>query len=226
MLKCSTSLWSADLANLGAEIRRVGPYSERFHIDVADGHYVPNLLFFPDQVKALRPHTRLPFEVHLMVTDPMSWIEPFAEAGTDVFIFCHEVSVDLPAALAAVRSRGKQAGVSLRIHEPLALLDPLWPLLDLVTIIGTEVGIKGASMDASIPGKIQTARRLIRERGVGTLVQADGGIRRETVPLLAAAGADFIVPGSLMFKEDPAAIRAWLATLPTPATPPTSRPTG
>src|SRR5438034_3641582 len=74
MLKCSTSLWSADLANLASEMRRVEPYSERFHIDVADGHYVKNLLFFPDQVKALRPHSRLPFEVHLMTTDPMGWI--------------------------------------------------------------------------------------------------------------------------------------------------------
>jgi len=86
MLKCSTSLWSADLSNLGAEIRRVEPCSERFHLDVADGHYVKNLLFFPDQVKALRPHTRVPFEVHLMVTNPLDWIEPFVEAGADGFI--------------------------------------------------------------------------------------------------------------------------------------------
>src|SRR5688500_12570355 len=88
VLKFSTSLWSADLANLAAEIRRVEPYSERFHLDVADGHYVPNLLFFPDLVKALRPHTRLPFEVHLMCTDPGMWIDPFVEAGADGFIFC------------------------------------------------------------------------------------------------------------------------------------------
>src|SRR5438477_5053632 len=90
MLKCSTSLWSADLSNLESEIKRVEPYSERFHLDVADGHYVKNMLFFPDLVKALRPQTKLPFEVHLMVTDPLEWLEPFAEAGADSIIFCFD----------------------------------------------------------------------------------------------------------------------------------------
>lgn len=216
MIQCSTSLWSADLANLGAEIRRVEPYSERFHLDVADGHYVPTLLFFPDQVKALRAHTRRPFEVHLMVTDPEAWIEPFAEAGADVFIFCLDSLTDAAATLRRVRDLGRQAGVSLRIQEPLSTLDAVWPFLDIVTIIGTEVGIKGASMDVSIPDKIRAARGEVRTRGLRTVIQADGGIRRETVPRLAAAGADFIVPGSLMFKEDPATMRAWLATLPGP----------
>ena len=90
MLKCSTSLWSADLANLAAEIKRVEPYTERFHLDVADGHYVPSMLFFPDLVKALRKHTSKPFEVHLMTTDPSAWIEPFVEAGADGVIFCFD----------------------------------------------------------------------------------------------------------------------------------------
>src|SRR5438270_11106486 len=96
MLRCSTSLWSADLANLASEIRRVEPFSERFHLDVADGHYVPTLLFFPDLVAALRQHATVPFEVHLMTTDPLSWIEPFSEAGADGFIFCRD-STDDPA---------------------------------------------------------------------------------------------------------------------------------
>src|SRR5438876_8127084 len=99
MLKCSTSLWSADLANLEAEIRRVEPYSERFHLDVADGHYVKNMLFFPDLVKALRPHTSRPFEVHLMVTDPLGWIEPFVEVGADAIIFCLDAAEDPGAVL-------------------------------------------------------------------------------------------------------------------------------
>src|SRR6185436_1080566 len=98
MLKCATSLWSADLANLGADIKRVEPYSERFHLDVADGHYVNALLFFPDLVKALRKHTQVPFEVHLMVTDADQWIEPFVEAGADRFIFSFD-AVPNPAAL-------------------------------------------------------------------------------------------------------------------------------
>src|SRR6476660_7516004 len=124
MLKCSTSLWSADLANLGAEIHRVEPHSERFHLDVTDGHYVKNLLFFPDQVKALRPHTRLPFEVHLMVTNPLDWIEPFAEAGADRFIFCFDSMGNPEEVLQAAASVGKAAGISLLITEPVQMLEP------------------------------------------------------------------------------------------------------
>ena len=214
MLKCSTSLWSADLANLAAEMRRVDPFSERFHIDVADGHYVPNLLFFPDQVKALRPHSRLPFEVHLMTTDPMAWIDPFVEAGADIIIFCLDSAKNPGDVLRAIKARGKQAGVSLLITEPLELLEPYWTDLDVLTIVGTAMGIKGASMDASVPGKIKRAREIISQRGLRTVVEADGGIRRETVPLMAAAGVNYIVPGSLMFKEDPATMRRWLAGLP------------
>src|SRR5439155_11256206 len=133
MLKCSTSLWSADLGNLTAEMKRVEPYSERFHLDVADGHYVKTLLFFPDLVKALRPHTKLPFEVHLMVTDPLGWVEPFVEAGADSFIFCFD-SMQNPAELfQAVKSFGKKVGVSLRLEEPLDLLRSHWEELDIVT---------------------------------------------------------------------------------------------
>jgi ribulose-phosphate 3-epimerase len=213
MLKCSTSLWSADLANLAAEIKRVEPYSERFHLDVADGHYTPTMLFFPDLVRALRPHTKLPFEVHLMVTDPLAWIEPFTEAGADGFIFCFDAARDPAVVLGAIRARGKRTGVSLLLTEPLELLEPYWNDLDMVTIVGTAMGIKGASMDPSVPEKIRQARRIIRQRGLATEIEADGGIRRETVPLIHAAGADYIVPGSLMFKEDPPAMRRWLASL-------------
>jgi ribulose-phosphate 3-epimerase len=213
MLKCATSLWSADLANLAAEMKRVEPYSERFHLDVADGHYVNTMLFFPDLVKALRPHTRLPFEIHLMTTDPLAWIEPFAEAGADGFIFCFDTARDPAALLRAIRSRGKRTGVSLLLTEPLDLLEPYWPDLDVVTLVGTAMGIKGASMDPSVPTKVRQAREIIRRRALKTEIEADGGIRRETVPLLHAAGADYIVPGSLMFKEDPATMRRWLASL-------------
>jgi ribulose-phosphate 3-epimerase len=216
MLKCSTSLWSADLSNLAAEIRRVEAFSERFHLDVADGHYVKSLLFFPDLVKSLRPCTRVPFEIHLMVTNPLDWIEPFSEAGADGFIFCFDSTSDPGDVLEAIKSTGRMAGISLLISEPLELLENYWGQLDVVTIVGTAMGIKGASMDPSTPEKIRRARQIISERKLRVEIEADGGIRRETVPLLAAAGADYIVPGSLMFKEDPAAMRQWLSTLPTP----------
>ncbi len=180
---------------------------------MADGHYTPTLLFFPDLVKALRPHTHLPFEVHLMTTSPEMWVEPFIEAGTDVFIFCFNTIRDFTGLLASVRDRGKQIGISLQIDEPLTLLDPYWQYLDLVTLIGTTIGTKGTSMDPQAEQRIRQAREIIAQRGLKTEIQADGGIRRNTVPLIHAAGADWIVPGSLMFKEDPAEMRRWLASL-------------
>lgn len=213
MLKCATSLWSADLANLAAEIRRVEPYSECFHLDVADGHYVRNLLFFPDLVKALRRQTQLPFEVHLMTTDPLEWIEPFIEAGADRVIFCLDSCSCPEHIIQTIKSHGKQAGISLLVTEPIALLEPYWDGLDIVTICGTAMGIKGAGMDAGVPAKIRQARRIIANRRLQTQIEVDGGIRRQTVPLLHAAGADCIVPGSLMFGEDPQAMRQWLAAL-------------
>ena len=213
MLKCSTSLWSADLTNLASDIQRIEPFTERWHLDVADGHYVRNLLFFPDLVAQLRQHTRLPLEVHLMVTDPLNWIEPFVEAGADIILFCFDAAKDPGEVLKAIKERGKRAGFSLLITEPLDVVEPHWNALDVLCVVGTAMGIKGASMDTRVPGKIRSARERIRAHGLKTEIEADGGIRRETVPLLKDAGADFIVPGSLMFKEDPATMRQWLAAL-------------
>src|SRR5712692_11579151 len=118
MLKCAASLWSAELANLASEIKRVEPYSERFHLDVADGHYVKTLLFFPDLVNAMRKYTRLPFEVHLMTTDPLSWVEPFVKAGADSLIFFLDAGGDPAEVIRAVKASGKHVGISLPIEEP------------------------------------------------------------------------------------------------------------
>ena len=213
MLKCSTSLWSADLTNLAAEMKRVEAFTERWHLDVADGHYVKNLLFFPDLVAQLRKQSAKPFEVHLMVTDPLGWIDPFVEASADIILFCFDAAKNPGEVLKAIKARGRKAGVSLLITESLSVVEPFWNDLDVLCVVGTAMGIKGASMDAGVPGKIKQARDIIRQRGLATEIEADGGIRRETVPLLAAAGADYIVPGSLMFKEDPPQMRKWLASL-------------
>jgi len=148
-----------------------------------------------------------------MVTDPLSWIVPFVEAGADGIMFCFDAVKDPGQVLKAIKAAGREAGVSLLIAEPLALLEPYWELLDVLTIVGTAAGIKGASMDVSVPPKIRQAKQIIKDRNLKTVIEADGGIRRETVPLLKAAGADFIVPGSLMFKENPSEMRAWLASL-------------
>ena len=213
MLKCSTSLWSADLTNLAAEIKRVEPFTERWHLDVADGHYVKNLLFFPDLVAQVRRHSGKPFEIHLMVSDPLGWIDPFVEAGADTILFCFDSVKNPLEVLRAIKARGRKTGVSLLIGESIDVLDSHWNDIDLLCVVGTAMGIKGASMDAGVPGKIRRAREVISQRGLATEIEADGGIRRETVPMLKAAGADYIVPGSLMFKEDPARMREWLASL-------------
>src|SRR4051812_25448617 len=118
MLKCSTSLWSADLTHLSAEISRVEPFTERWHLDVADGHYVRNLLFFPDLIAQLRRFSSKPFEVHLMVTDPLAWVDPFIDAGADIVLFCFDAAKDPAAVLKAIHARGRKAGVSLLITEP------------------------------------------------------------------------------------------------------------
>ena len=213
MLKCSTSLWSADLANLAAEIKRVEPYTERFHLDVADGHYVPSMLFFPDLVKALRKHTSKPFEVHLMTTDPCAWIEPFVEAGADGVIFCFDSLSDPGAAIKRVKDLGKFVGDLApgdRAGRPAqAVLEHDRSGDDRRDADGDEGDLDGAldlRQDSRGP-------RAIEKHSAHVEIQIDGGIRRNTVPQIHQAGADWIVPGSLMFGEDPAAMREWLASL-------------
>jgi len=213
MLQCSTSLWSADLTNLEREIKRVEPYSGRFHIDVADGHHSPTLLFFPDLVKQMRAHTDRPFEVHLMTTDPDFWLDPFIEAGSNLILFHLDSIKDPGRMIDGIHTKGNQAGIALTLEEDVAVLEPYWDRLDMVTLITTQVGIKGADMDPGIPDKIRQTRETITRKNLSTLVQVDGAIRRHTVPLYHAAGADWIVPGSLMFNEDPDEIQKWLKSL-------------
>jgi ribulose-phosphate 3-epimerase len=206
-------LWSADLANLAGEIRRVEPFSDRFHIDVVDGNYYPALLFFPDLVRTLRSHTRLPFEVHLMTLDPLVWIEQFCNAGADLVLVQYDTMEDPQAAIDAVKKAGKKVGFALALEEPVDTLNGYWESLDLVTIIGGPIGVKGVDMDGRVPGKIREARATVTARGLRTEIEADGGIRRHTVPLIHEAGADLIVPGSLMFGSDPDELTRWLASL-------------
>ena len=213
MLRCAASLWSADLAHLAEEIRRVEPYADRFHIDVADGQYVDTLLFFPDLVKAMRPHTRLPFEVHLITLDPARWVQPFVAAGADSIIFYADTVAGSRPLLRMIKGLGKQVGISLRIEDPVAVVEPYLDQLDIVTILGTHMGVKGVGMDPSALPKIRELRTIIDQQGLAAEVEADGGIRYETVPLIHAAGADLIVPGSLMFYGDPAELQRFLAAL-------------
>ena len=213
MLRCAASLWSADLAHLADEISRVEAYTDRFHLDVADGRYVDTLLFFPDLLKAIRPHTALPLEVHLITLDPLHWVQPFVAAGADSIIFYADTVVDPVPLIQTVKGLGKKVGISRRIEDPVSVVEPYLEQLDVVTILGTHMGVKGVGMAPSTPLKIRELRKLITQQRLSTEIEADGGIRYETVPQIHAAGADLIVPGSLMFNGEPAELQRFLASL-------------
>lgn len=199
-LKVSASLWSADMANLEADIRRVDPYVDMYHLDVADGVYAPVLLFFPDLVKAIRPKTDKPFEVHLITTDPQRWVEPFAEAGADRIIFYLDSTDSPDEVVQAVKARGLNLGISLGVDHPAAMLEPYHGEIDLVCVMGTGFGVKGVTDVAEgTCEKIRGLAALRKDLGLDVQIESDGAIRRHTVPKLRAAGADVIVPGSLLF---------------------------
>jgi ribulose-phosphate 3-epimerase len=210
-LLLDVSLWSADLANLESEIHRLEPFSDSFHFDAADGHFVPVLLFFPDLLARLRELTRVEFHVHLMATRPMDLLRAFLEAGVDRITLPFEAGKRVQPALEFVKAQGKKAGLSIALDTPVNAIRDWLPLLDTVVVMGTEVGAKGLDADVRVFDRLTAVKRLAGER---VCVTADGGIREETVPLLRAAGADAIVPGSLVCKAPDLAQRVhWLKSL-------------
>jgi ribulose-phosphate 3-epimerase len=211
-LEVSASLWSADLGNLRRDLLDVEPYCDSFHFDIMDGHYVPNLLFGPDQVRALRGLSRKPFQLHLMVEGPERLVHLFLDCG-DVFILHRETCRDWRDLAHALRSRGKQVGVALRVDEDWRdLLDDI-VLVDLVLLMGTAIGVKGVGMAPGVLDTVAALKEQLAASGATRRLQADGGIRRETVPLLRAAGIDAVTAGSLLFGNDHAELRRWLRTL-------------
>ncbi len=206
------SLWSADLANLERDIRRLEPFADSFHLDAADGHYVPTLLFFPDLVARLRPLTSVPFHLHLLATRPLDLLDAFLDAGVDRVTFPLEVGKRVWPAIDRVRSRGKAAGVSLELDTPLEAVKPLRSRVDTVVLMGTQMGVKGCGLDDRACDRISEMHALLH--GSPVRLVADGGIREQTVPLLRASGADGIVPGSLLCgSADLAATHSWLKSL-------------
>lgn len=210
-LLLDVSLWSADLANLESEIRRLEPFADSFHFDAADGHFAPVLLFFPDLVARLRALTRVEFHVHLMATRPMDLLGAFLEAGADRITLPYEAGKRVHPALEYVKQHGKKAGLSVALDTPLEAIRWMLPLLDTVVVMGTEVGVKGLGADERVFDRLTAVKKMAGNR---ICVTADGGIREETVPLMRAAGADAIVPGSLVCKAvDLAATAKWLKSL-------------
>ena len=201
-LLADVSLWSADLANLAAGIERVEPFADSFHLDVSDAHFVPGLLFFPDLVRALRPLTRRPFHIHLMVERPTAIIEDFVAGGADVITVHAEVGEsEAAAAIQAIRRAGRSAGLALRLDTPVSASEPYLDRIDALLLLGTVPGVKGQDLAPEACGRLATAVSILGERRARIRLVADGGIRSHTVPLLRRAGADVIVPGSLVFQS-------------------------
>ncbi len=210
------SVWSADLVRLADDMARIRPHADILHIDVADGVFAPSFLFFPDLVARIRAVSDLPIHVHLMVDDAvlLSQIDQFAEAGSDLISLHVENAAVAGAALDRIAAHGIRAGMVLRVETPVGQAAPWLQRIDMLTLLGTAIGVKGQGLNPAATDRLQTAAGLIAAAGRRVVLAADGGIRDTTVPLLRAAGAETVVLGSLAFgAEDLGAQMAWLRDL-------------
>jgi len=198
------SLLSADFARLKEEVRAVERAGAHLlHLDVMDGVFVPNLTFGPLVISAIRPHTSLPFDVHLMIIQPERYLKDFAEAGADLLCIHYEATPHLHRAITQIKELGKLAGVSLNPHTPPESLDYVLELLDFVLVMTVNPGFGGQRFIPQCLPKIEKLKNTILKRGLKTLIEVDGGINAETAPLVLSAGADILVAGSAIFgKED------------------------
>ena len=204
-LLAEMSLWSAELGHLVDEIQRVDALTDIYHIDVADGHFSPALLFFPDLVAICRKSTKKPLHVHLMVADAIlqDQIRQFADAGADL-ISIHAENSKIDECLSLIEDLGLISGIVLQLHTPVAAVAPYLDRISVLTLLGTRIGIKGQGLDEQAGPRLREAKSLIATKAADhrILLAADGGIREHTVPGLRRAGAETIVMGSLAFNAD------------------------
>lgn len=207
------SILSADFARLGEQVAEVeAAGADRIHVDVMDGHFVPNITIGPLVIRALRRVTRLPLEAHLMITEPDRYLEAFAEAGADGLTVHVEGAIHLHRTLESIVKLGRRVGLALNPATPAAVLEEVLSELDLVLVMTVDPGFGGQDFIASTVPKIRRIRELIDRVRPACELEVDGGIHPATAPLVVEAGARVLVAGSAVF-EDPAGVRAGMQRL-------------
>lgn len=201
MIKIAPSILSADFAAMGAAVENVSRWQgDWIHFDVMDGHFVPNITFGPVMCKALRPHTTLSLDVHLMVEDPIRWVEPFKEAGADILTFHVEADRHIHRTLQAIHAAGMKGGVVLNPATPIEMCKYVLCDCDLVLLMSVNPGFGGQKFIPQIVTKIFELASLKKEMGLSFEIEVDGGVNPQTAALCREAGATVLVAGSAVFS--------------------------